>query len=152
MLKLNTSYSKKVPVPGQDYSSQSYHASVEIELSDALAPDQIGERIRETFAMVRGAVERELNGGGAKGGNGGGVREVRGGKALGAPESDGAENARPASNRQIKYLTDLAAGQGIGVRELNARLGEKYGASSAYELTRRQASETIDALQQSKAA
>lgn len=141
MLKLNTSYSKKVPVPGQDYSSQSYHASVEIELSDALEPGQIQARIRDTFEMVRTAVEREL--GGAEAPPAPTRRE--------AGASD-AENARPASNRQIKYLTDLAAARGIGVRELNARLGERYGAASAYELTRRQASEAIDALQTSKAA
>ena len=36
MLKLNASYSKKVPA-GEEYSSQSYHASVEVELPDGLA-------------------------------------------------------------------------------------------------------------------
>ena len=33
MLKLNASYSKKVPA-GEEYSSQSYHASVEVELPE----------------------------------------------------------------------------------------------------------------------
>ena len=45
MLKLNSSYSKKVPVEGQDFSSQSYHASVEVELPDGwevrLAPSSV---------------------------------------------------------------------------------------------------------------
>ena len=40
MLKLNASYSKKVPA-GEEYSSQSYHASVEIELPDGLTQDQL---------------------------------------------------------------------------------------------------------------
>ena len=35
MLKLNASYSKKVPADAE-YSSQSFHASVEVELPDGL--------------------------------------------------------------------------------------------------------------------
>ena len=37
MLKLNASYSKKVPAEGE-YTSQSYHASIEVELPDGLVP------------------------------------------------------------------------------------------------------------------
>lgn len=33
MLKLNASYSKKVPAEGE-YTSQSYHASIEVELPE----------------------------------------------------------------------------------------------------------------------
>ena len=53
MLKLNASYSKKVPAE-TEYSSQSYHASVEVELPDGLTSDQLQERIHATFALVRG--------------------------------------------------------------------------------------------------
>ena len=42
MLKLNASYSKKVPAEGE-YSSQSYHASIEVELPDGLTQDQLNE-------------------------------------------------------------------------------------------------------------
>ena len=35
MLKLNASYSKKVPAEGE-YSSQSYHASIKVEFPDGL--------------------------------------------------------------------------------------------------------------------
>jgi len=40
MLKLNASYSKKVPAAGE-YPSQSYHASIEVELPDGLSQDQL---------------------------------------------------------------------------------------------------------------
>ena len=63
MLKLNASYSKKVPAEGE-YSSQSYHASIEVELPDGLTQDQLNEKIHETFAMVRDSVEAELHGNG----------------------------------------------------------------------------------------
>ena len=59
MLRLSTSFSKKVPVEGQEFSSQSYHASVELELSDALQPAEIRTRIHDTFAVVRDAVVGE---------------------------------------------------------------------------------------------
>ena len=61
MLKLNASYSKKVPAEGE-YSSQSYHASVEVELPDGLTSDQLNDKIHETFALVRDSVEAELHG------------------------------------------------------------------------------------------
>ena len=40
MLKLNASYSKKVPADGE-YTSQSYHASIEVELPDGLSAEQL---------------------------------------------------------------------------------------------------------------
>ena len=59
MLKLNASYSKKVPAEGE-YSSQSYHASIEVEFPDGLSQEQLNDKIHETFAMVRDSVEAEL--------------------------------------------------------------------------------------------
>lgn len=61
MLKLNASYSKKVPAD-QDFSSQQYHASVELELSDSMKPEELSQRIHDTFQLVRQSVETELNG------------------------------------------------------------------------------------------
>ena len=61
MLKLNAAYSKKVPAEGE-YTSQSYHASIEVELPDGLSQEQLNDKIHATFAMVRESVEAELNG------------------------------------------------------------------------------------------
>ena len=61
MLKLNASYSKKVPADGE-YTSQSYHASIEVELPDGLSAEQLNGKIHETFEMVRSSVEAELHG------------------------------------------------------------------------------------------
>lgn len=61
MLKLNASYSKKVPAEGE-YTSQSYHASIEVELPDGLNSEQLNGKIHETFALVRNSVEAELHG------------------------------------------------------------------------------------------
>jgi hypothetical protein len=61
MLKINASYSKKVPAE-LEYSSQSYHCMIESELPDGLTHEQLQERIHATFALVREAVEAELHG------------------------------------------------------------------------------------------
>lgn len=63
MIKLISAYSKKIPVEGQEYSSQSFHASVELELSDNLTPEQIKERIHDTANLLRRSVDDELSGG-----------------------------------------------------------------------------------------
>jgi len=135
MLKLNASFSKKIPVAGQDFSSQSYHASVEVELSDALEPRQIQERIHETFKIVKEAVETELNG-----------KSQPTNKTEFQPERNGNGSSEKASNKQIKYLTDLARVRDISVSELNSQAKKIYGADSIYDLTKKDASKLVDSL------
>ena len=61
MLKLNASYSKKIPAE-QDYSSKSFHASIETELPDGLSEEQLKAKIHDTFQLVKESVEAEING------------------------------------------------------------------------------------------
>ena len=145
MLKLSTSYSKKIPAD-QEFSSQSYHASVETELSDALEPEQVQEKIHEQFALVRSAVETELNGTPAE-------------LAIPpAPEPtkpavrNGNQPVGKASNRQIKYLLDLAGQQGYELSALTAHVRKLYGVQGVYDLDRKQASALLDSLKIRKAA
>ena len=62
MLKLNASYSKKVPAEGE-YSSQSYHCTIEVELPDGLTQQQLQEKVHGVFDFVRNSVEAELHSG-----------------------------------------------------------------------------------------
>ena len=137
MLKINASFSKKVPVPGEDYSSQSYHASIECEVSDALTPVQIQERVHATFDMVKSAVEAELAGKPAA-------------KSEPAAQTAKPEPAKPdtakASNKQIKFILDLAKGKGLTLTALNARVQDKFRVESVYELARKDASRLVDEL------
>lgn len=73
MIKLNASYSRKVP-GAQQYSSEQASASVEVEMAEGDGP-QIQSRLADLWLVVREAVERQLNGKGhhaapANGGNG----------------------------------------------------------------------------------
>lgn len=136
MLKLNASYSKKVPTSEQ-FSSHSYHCSVEVELSDAATPEQLQAKIHDTFALVRDAVEAELHGKPAA-------------KTEPAAQAAGPESAKPdaakASNKQVKFILDLAKGKGLTLSALNARVQDKFKVESIYELARKDASRLVDEL------
>ena len=136
MLKLSASYSKKVPTAEQ-FSSQSYHCSVEVELSDAATPEQLQAKIHDTFALVRDAVESELHGKPAA-------------KPESAAQTGKPEPAKPdtskASNKQVKYLLDLAKGKGLTLTALNARVLDRFKVETVYDLGRKDASKLVDEL------
>ena len=153
MLKLNASFSKKVPAD-TEYSSQSYHASVEVELPDGLTPEQLDAKIRETFALVRESVETELRGNT--------VRQHSAASQTPPPQSqpglydaapqnapkpaygkkNGATSDAPASPKQVKYLLDLARQFGINPEQIKA----KFNVPSLESMTKTQCSRAIDEL------
>ena len=108
MLKLNASYSKKVPAEGE-YSSQSYHASIEVELPDGLSSEQLNSKIHETFEMVRNSVEAELhqNSPSQQGGN---IHQNTNNQPV--------QGSTPASPKQINYLLTLASRRGITPQQI----------------------------------
>ena len=108
MLKLNASYSKKIPAEGE-YTSQSYHASIEVELPDGLTQDQLQSRIHETFAMVRESVEAELHGN---------TVNQQGGNGAANTINNGQQGITPASPKQINYLLTLASRRGITPQQI----------------------------------
>ena len=130
MLKLNASYSKKVPADGE-YTSQSYHASIEVELSDGLSAEQLNSKIHETFEMVRNSVEAELHGNTAAN--------------HGAPEPQNAtkpegQTSYPASPKQINYLLSLASRRGITPQQIAAQ----HNVANVDQLSKRQCSALIE--------
>lgn len=133
MLKLNASYSKKIPAEG-DYSSQSYHAAVEVELPDGLLPDQLQSRIHDTFALVRNSVEAELHSNNAITTNppSGNNRERKSGH--------GQDSL--ASPKQIKFLLDLARNNSVTPEQIKSR----FGVVALEALSRTQCSRAIDEL------
>ncbi|MBT7055395.1 MAG: hypothetical protein HN976_09920 [Lentisphaerae bacterium] len=150
MLKLNASYSKKIPVEGQEYSSQSFHCSVEVEIPDGLSPDQLQTKIHSTFELVRDSVEAELHNGHAVDVS----PHPRAVMPIQEPRPSGNRNSgngrgsnnSPASGKQIKFLTDLALQSNMDLRGLNDEANRLFGVESTDDLTRKQASQMIDML------
>ena len=138
MIKLNTSFSKKVPVQGQEFSSQSFHASIELELSDALTPEQIGEKIHRTGEFLRNAVDRELEGAAP-------ADSGKGESAFGGAGSQ-PQNERKASNKQVKFITDLAAERKISIGDLTADIRKRFNVDGLYDLSAKQASALLDEM------
>lgn len=138
MLKAILSYSKKIPAE-QEYSSQSFHLSLEQELPAALRQDEIRDQVHDTFNLVKRMVEDEL-----KNGSSDGVKPNQAAKP-GAEKSDD-----QASNAQIKYLTDLARDNNIGFEDLNKQVVEMYGVESVYRLKRRDCSRLINDMKRAK--
>jgi hypothetical protein len=147
MLRLSASYSKKIPVRGQEFSSQSCHAGVEVEIPDGLPEEALRERIRETFKLVRASVETELAAAGAPAAaepaQDGEHDDPRPEPADAAPRSGGGTRA---TDRQLRFLRDLAARGGLDPGDLDDLAAERFGVRDTAGLTRLQASALIDSM------
>lgn len=62
MIKISANLSKKVPLPGVEYSSQQFGAAMEIEVSDADQPEAIHGRIRDLYALLSQSVDEQIAG------------------------------------------------------------------------------------------
>jgi hypothetical protein len=155
MLKLNASFSKKVPAE-EEYSSKSYHASIECELPDGLTENQLKAKIHDTFELVRASVEAEIGGVQSNGSSnrqqdGSDSRQPNG--HIRYPQnrrsSEKKQDNTPASTRQLNYLLDLAHSMGMKPREIM----ERAGVDDLSSLTKSECSRLIDELNgKSKAA
>jgi len=149
MLKAILCYSKKIPIPDQAFSSQSYHLSLETEIAEGLGQDKIQQKIHDTFELVKTSVEQELQAGrGQKD-----AVPVVGNKADGERSTFAAGKA---TNRQIKFVLDLCRDRDrpISLNELNAQVKQLYGVDSLYSLSKADASKLVESLKrdQRKAA
>ena len=140
MLKLSTAYAKKIPAEA-DYSSQSFHVSMEVELSDGLSLEQIEAKIHENFDLLRDSVEAELK------------KAATQPQAANVPPAQPQQNKTgygkngkpsdtPASPKQIKYLLDIARQFGINPEQIKA----KFNVPSLESMTKTQCSRAIDEL------
>jgi len=133
MLKAVVAYSKKVPAE-TEYSSQGYSLSLETEIPETDSKS-IQARLHTTFELVKTSVEQEL-----QNGNGHTVA-----KSAAQPAQQDMLQAK-ATNRQIKYLTDLARERNITLAELNAEVRKLYGVDGIYSLSKADASKLVESL------
>ena len=129
MLKLNASYSKKVPADGE-YTSQSYHASIEVELPDGLSAEQLNGKIHETFEMVRSSVEAELHG----------KKTAVQVNVVQQNTAKPPQGSTPASPKQINYLLTLASRRGITPQQIAAQ----NNVANINQLSKKQCSTLIE--------
>ena len=141
MLKAIVSYSKKIPVPDSEFSSQGYSLSLETEIPETDL-GAIQAKLHQTFQLVKDQVEHEL-----ASGNGNGNGHAAKPSDTGAqPTQRQNGTTEKASNKQIKFITDLATQRGMSLSDLNADVRKRYGVDGLYDLNRKQASELLDEL------
>ena len=140
MLKLNASFSKKVPAE-QEYSSKGFSASIEMELPDGLNQEQLQERIHNTFALVEASVEAEL-----QNGNKQAIPETQ---VQQQPQQvKPIQKAGPISAKQLKYVNDLLRDTKFDPLQFL----QQAGLNSVYELSKAQSSQLIDLIKGQKKA
>ena len=147
MIKLNASYSKKIPAE-QDYSSMSFMACVEVELPTGVTISELQSKIHDTFSLVKGSVEDEITGATGQRSSG---RERRPQQRSQGRGAGGAGGAR-ATNKQVQYILSLGQEQRLGLPELNQQVAELYGSGNVYDLSKRDASAFVDVLKTAQAA
>jgi len=138
MLKINASYGLK---EGRaNYGSESALCSVEMEVSDSISAEELKRKIHSAFCIVREQCKAELSA------NGNGEHPGLGDPGSNTVDLPPTRGNGKASNKQIKFITDLANRQGIGLSEMNARIRERFGIDSLYDLDKKQASAVLDGL------
>ena len=141
----NVSFSKKVPVEGEQYSSQGYSLTLQTEIAET-DPAAIKRRLHDTFDLVRTQVEGEL-----ANGNGKQPQEEMHTRTA---ESGGNNRQVMASPSQIRFINDLARAADMSEVELTQHVRELYRVDSVRNLDKRSASKLITEFQrlQRKAA
>jgi hypothetical protein len=147
-LKASIGLSRKV---GQEnYGSLGANCQLEIELDASLIGDAeaFHEKIKRLYALANQAVMDQLanTSSGTRSGNGNGhAKPTNGHNGNGRINGD-TDNA-PASNKQIKYLLDIARQRHqMNLTQTAEFCEEAVGTNDVYQLTKSQASLVIDKL------
>jgi hypothetical protein len=134
MIRLRTSFTCG------DTPGTRVQADLETELPDSLDHQELQRRIRETFGLVRAGVENEL---------GHGSDDPESHDRGSSPPDNGGNNGSfnsPASNKQVAFIMDLAKRRDYTTEQLIDMINDRHGVSNVYALTKKQASNVIDAL------
>lgn len=60
MPKLSATLSKKVPIPGLEYSSQQFSCGLELELTGELTQDAIRQKLHNVYALLHATIDEEI--------------------------------------------------------------------------------------------
>lgn len=135
-LKASVGLSKKV---GQEnYGSLGANCQLEVELDASIVDDAeaFHQKVRRLYALAHQSIADQL----ARGAPANGSQNA-------ASDNSTTGNDEPASNRQVKYLLDLARQQHeMDLSQTSAYCEQAVGVKDVYQLTKAQASLVIDRL------
>ena len=156
MIKVSANLSKKVPMPGVEYSSQQFGASLEIEVSDADKPESIKSRIQELYRLLTQTVDEQIAGA-SKPAPASNASQPEPAAASTTPRWKQAGSAAkpgnghqpvPATAAQCKAIEAIISKLGVNLGDVLA----EYKVTDAKALTVKQASKVIDELKKEQNA
>jgi hypothetical protein len=151
---------KKVPIPGEEFSSQSYGAALDIEVSDSADIKAIQTRLQQMYKVLKDSVNQQ-------------IEENNQSKSFldmppeknsflnpdkqenpltenSNPKSNGTNNSgsnhRPCTDPQKKAIWAISKVQKISQKYLIDNIFSKYGVKTPDELSIKEASEVINYL------
>lgn len=147
MIKINISFSKKVP-GAAEYSSDGFLCALEMEASDSAlnSPAELRQKMAWLWNEAKQSVEQQI----AQNGNGHKPAPAAPAPATTpgtAPEIRPQNGDEPATAKQTKYLISLAQrDHGMKIADLKAFLQRTVGQEDPHKLSKAQASKAIEAL------
>ena len=155
MLKISAHISKKVPLPGVDYSSQQFGASLELEVADSGNSEEIQNRLRQLYAAISRSVDEQIARAASGSASGAATRHdpatPKPNASAPAANGNGAANGRgmvPATQAQQRAIHALAKSVGQNLTDVLS----EYSVSDPSGLSVRKASELIDKLKSRQGA
>jgi len=155
VIKVSANLSKKVPMPGVEYSSQQFGASLEIEVSDADKPESIKARIQELYRLLTQTVDEQIAGA-SKPAPASAASQPEPAAASTTPRWKQTGNAAkpgnghqpvPATAAQCKAIEAICSKLNVATADVLA----DYKVNAVNALTVKQASKVIDALKKEQA-
>ncbi|MFA5393825.1 MAG: hypothetical protein WC081_03540 [Candidatus Ratteibacteria bacterium] len=107
MIKLMGNVSRKVPIPGTDFSSQSFGAGMEVEVGNNASSEEIRGKFKEMYQILEASVKEQIVSNGT------------------APSKEFSEGKDLITPNQKKLIEKLVKEQGIFGKERIRILGVK---------------------------
>ena len=142
-MKLTISHTKKVP--GQEeYSSEGFGATIEVEVPEEQSQDAVQQWLRELYDQAKQAVEEQIKTVPKRNAN---QPAAQASSLFGMPnQPERKGNGQQATPKQISFLVSLGAKNKLTVADLQRIAQERFAAEDLYRLDKVQASQLIDEM------
>jgi hypothetical protein len=155
VIKLSANLSKKVPMPGVEFSSQQYGAAMEVEVSDGANAQEVAQRLQTIYGLLEKSIDQQTAQPGAGKSSPAQTPERPFlGEADGKPQpATVCRNASPrrrnghASPAQIRMVFGLCKERNISREDLTKLIQAEFTVDKADDLSIKQASDLIGRLQ-----
>ena len=150
-MKLAITHSKKVP-GAEDYSSEGFSCSLELEVPDREVqdPQTLRAYLGQLYDEARQAVEEQVRSvprrNGTPASQPTGIFGRQGNDPNGSRPATGGNGPQTATSKQVNYLISLGARNKLDFPTLQRIARERFQVEDLYRLTKGQASQLIDEM------